>query len=156
GGNAMIFEFGVIGQAYAFALFLIVAAFRAAVLAVERQSLAFSAVAGLLAAAAAGSTLLTASVAPVLLVWILYSSEPGRRARHFLMFCGGAIVSLLPILVLFAKSPGPVAFDIFKYHLFYRRSDWPDATRNDLEVLTSWISFPQALILGALAAAGIW
>ena len=47
GGNAMIVEFGVIGQAYGLALFLIVAAFRCAILAVERGSALLSGLTGL-------------------------------------------------------------------------------------------------------------
>src|ERR1700686_2882628 len=77
GGNQMVVEFGVVGQAYGLALFLIVAAFRSAVLAVERGSALLSGLAGFLSAAAAGSTLLTAPVAPVLLLWILFYSRPG-------------------------------------------------------------------------------
>jgi hypothetical protein len=155
GGNAMIVEFGVIAQAYGLALFLMVAAFRCAVLGVERGSMLFSALAGLLSAAAAGSTLLTAPVAPVLLIWILFFCR-GRRVSHFLAFAAAAVIPILPLLFLFVKSPSVVLFDVFRYHLFYRRSDWEGATRHDLEVFTSWIQSPQSLILGGLAAAGLW
>jgi len=160
GGNAMIVEFGVIGQAYGLALFLIVAAFRCAVLAVERGSAALTALTGLLAAAAANSTLLTAPAAPVLLVWILWfcrpeAARPGR-ATHLLAFVAAAIIPEIPLLLLFVKSPSVVIFDVFKYHMFYRRSDWEGATRHDLEVFTSWIEFPQSLVFLALTAAGLW
>jgi hypothetical protein len=156
GGNQMVVEFGVIGQAYGMGLLLIVAAFRSAVLAVERDSALLSGLAGFLSAAAAGSTLLTAPVAPVLLIWIVWYSRPGSKRSHFVMFAAAAAIPLVPILVLFLKSPQVVIFDIFKYHMFYRRSNWPGATRHDLEVFTSWLTFPQALILGILAAAGLW
>jgi hypothetical protein len=156
GSNQMVVDFGVIGQAYGLALFLIVAAFRSAVLAIERGSLLLSGLAGCLSAAAAGSTLLTAPVAPVLLLWILYYSPRESRRSRFVMFAAGAAIPLLPVLALFLKSPQVVIFDVFKYHMFYRRSDWPGATRHDIEIITSWLEFPQALILGILAAAGLW
>ena len=87
----MVVEFGVIGQAYGLGLFLIVAAFRSAVLAVERGSALLAGLAGLLSAAAAGSTLLTAPVAPVLLLWIIFYSPPGQaEANRFIAFCCAA------------------------------------------------------------------
>ncbi len=156
GGNQMVVEFGVIGQAYGLALLLIVAAFRSAVLAVERGSVLLAGLAGLLSATAAGSTLLTAPVAPVLLLWILFYSPRGSRRSRFMMFCAAAVIPLIPVFVLFLKSPQVVIFDIFKYHMFFRRSNWPGATRHDLEVFTSWLKFPQSLILGILTAGGLW
>jgi hypothetical protein len=160
GGNAMVVEFSTIGQAYGLALFLIVAAFRCAVAAVERGSVLLSALTGFLSGAAALSTLLTAPAAPVLLIWILFYCRPepgrGRRAAHFLAFAAAALVPVIPLVLLFVKSPSVVIFDVFKYHMFYRRSDWEGATRHDWEVFSSWIEFPQSLVLGALTAAGLW
>jgi hypothetical protein len=156
GSNLMIVEFGTIGQAYGLALFLTVAAFRAAVLAEESGRAGWSALAGLLSAAAAGSTLLTAPVAPVLLLWIVYYTWARGWMKHVVLFAAGAIAALSPILILLARSPGQVVFDIFKYHIFYRRSGWEGATQHDLSVLTGWIDFPQAIILGIFAAAGLW
>ena len=46
GMNVMVFEYGTIGQAYGLCLFLIVAAFRASMLTVERDSLLWPALAG--------------------------------------------------------------------------------------------------------------
>lgn len=156
GGNQMVVEFGVIGQAYGLGLFLIVAAFRSAVLAVERGSALFAGLAGLLSATAAGSTLLTAPVAPVLLLWIIFYSPRGSRGNRFIAFCCAAAIPLIPLLALFLRSPQVVIFDIFKYHMFYRRSNWPGSTQHDLEVFTSWLKFPQSLILGILTAGGLW
>lgn len=155
GGNLMIVEFGTIAQAYGIALFLTVAAFRAAIAAIERGQPRFSALSGGFAAAAAGSTLLTAPVAPVLLVWILYYGRKNARA-HLALFASGAIVAVSPLLVLLARSPSQVIFDVFKYHMFYRRSGWDGATEHDLGVFAAWIDAPQALILGILTAAGLW
>ena len=156
GANSKTVEFGTIGQAYALGLLLTVAAFRMAVACVERERALFAGLAGLLAGAAAGSTLLTASVTPVLLIWILWLTPARRKLARGAAFLAGVVISWIPVLVLLAQSPTRVIFDIFRYHLFYRRSDWPGATRHDLEVLTSWIDDPQALILGILAVAGLW
>ncbi len=71
GLNVLIVRFGTVGQAYALCLFLIVATFRFSILAVDRKGTLWAAAAGFLAAAAAGSSLLTASVASVLLLWML-------------------------------------------------------------------------------------
>lgn len=156
GSNGVIVEFGTVAQAYGICLLLIVAAFRTAVLSVERGSLLFASAAGLLAAAAAESSLLTASVAPVLLLWMWIYAERRRRWTSALSFAAGAAVALIPLAVLFLQSPRRVIFDVFDYHLFFRRSEWPGATQHDLEVFASWIDFPQAIILMVLAAAGIW
>ena len=51
GLNVLIVQFGTIGQAYAFCLFLIVAAFRATISAVDRQGLLLPALAGFLSSA---------------------------------------------------------------------------------------------------------
>lgn len=156
GANTRTVEFGAIGQAYALGLFLTVAAFRMAVACVERKRVGFAALAGLLAGAATCSTLLTASVAPVLLVWILWLTPAGKKLLGGVVFVAGVVISWLPVLVLFAQSPTRVIFDVFRYHMFYRRSDWPGATQHDLEIFTSWIDDPQAILLGVLAAAGLW
>ena len=156
GGNSYTVEFGTIGQAYALGLLLIVAAFRLTAASVSRGRALWAGLAGLLSGAAAGSTLLTAPAAPVLLIWLVFFSPAGRRLQRGAAFVTGVAVSLLPLLALFAQSPARVMFGVFRYHMFYRRSDWPGATRHDLEVFVSWIGSPQALVLGSLAAAGLW
>ena len=163
GANVDTVEFGAIAQAYALGLLLIVCAFRLTVASVnrtpasgDRRRLFLAGLAGCLAGAAAGSTLLTAPAAPVLLIWALFYSPAEKRLALGASFIAGAVISLLPLLALFAQSPARVIFDVFRYHMFYRRSDWPGATQHDLEIFTSWIESPQALILGILAVTGIW
>lgn len=156
GANPLIVQFGTIGQAYAIGLLLIVAAFRMIVVAVNQERTLFAGWAGLFASAAAGSTLLTAPVAPVLLVWALVYSARGKKLATAFTFVGGAVISQLPLLFLFLQSPQRVIFDVFRYHLFYRQSDWPGAVAHDIELYFSWVDSPQALILGTLTAAGLW
>lgn len=155
GLNVLIVRFGTVGQAYALCLFLIVAAFRFSILAVDRKGTLWAAVAGFLAAAAAGSSLLTAPVAPVLLLWMLFYNREGSRWRKSAAFLTGAVVPLLPILLLFVEGPRQVIFNIVEYHLFYRRVEWEGATTHDIEVLISWIDSAHALLPGLLALAGL-
>ncbi|HTS26408.1 MAG TPA: hypothetical protein VMH81_11080 [Bryobacteraceae bacterium] len=155
GWNVAIIEFGTIGQPYAFCLLLLVCAFRAAVVAVERQGLLRIALAGLLAGAAAASSLLTAASVPVLLIWILYHA-PGKRWAGCSSFAGGAAIPWLPVVWLFSRAPRIVFFNLVQYQLLYRRTNWEDATPHDLEVLTSWWNSPTALLLGVLAITGLW
>jgi 4-amino-4-deoxy-L-arabinose transferase-like glycosyltransferase len=155
GLNNMIVQFGAVGQAYGLCLFLIVASFRLSILAVDRKGPLWAALAGFLAAAAAGSSLLTAPVAPVLLLWMLLYNRTGSRLRKFAAFTIGAVVSFVPVLWLFAEAPRQVLFNLFEYHLFYRSVDWEGALQHDFEVLTSWIGSAQALLMGLLAAAGV-
>lgn len=155
GLNASVIEFGTIAQAYALCLFLTVAAFRVAVLAVNRPGPLLAACAGLLVSAAAASSLLTAPATPVLLVWILVCNRSGSRWTKCAAFLAAAVVPFLPVLWLLVKSPHNVLFNLVQYQLFYRRSDWEGATGHDLDVLTSWIDSGPALLLGMLAVTGL-
>jgi hypothetical protein len=155
GLNSLLFDFGTIGQAYGLCLFLIVAAFRLSVLAVDRGNLLWPAVAGLLASSAAESSLLTAPVAPVLLVWIFLCNRAGSRFFKCIAFVAGAILAWFPVLELLAKSPRVVLFNVFEFHLRYRSAAWEGAIQHDLGVMTAWIDSSQALLLGLLAIGGL-
>jgi hypothetical protein len=153
--NSMIVEFGTVGQAYGMCLFLIVASFRLSILASKSSGAWWAALAGFLAAAAAGSSLLTAPVGPVLLLWILVYNRTGSRLRKFAAFITGTAVAFLPLLSLFLKAPRQVMFNLATYHMFYRSVAWEGATQHDWEVLASWVDSTQALLLGMLAVAGL-
>jgi len=155
GLNSLIVRFGTVGQAYGMCLFLMVAAFRIAVLAVDRERAWWAALAGLLSGAAAGSSLLTAPVAPVLLLWILIYNRAGSRLGKFASFASGVVVAFVPELWLLVKAPRQVIFNLFEYHLFYRSLGWDDAVQHDLEVIASAINSVQALLLISLAVAGL-
>jgi hypothetical protein len=156
GLNAMVFEFGTVGQAYALALFLIVAAFRATVAAVDRGRLLLPAAAGFLSCAAANATLLTAPVAPVLLLWALIYNRAGNRWAKLGAFMAGGAIPFLPLAWFFIQSPRQTLFNVIEYNLYYRRLNWEGATEHDIGVLLSWIDSSQALLLLLLAAAGLW
>ena len=72
-------DFGPLGQAYGMCLFTTVCAFRLAVAAVERPKWWLAAAAGAFAGVGAASSLLSALVGPVLLVWVWRSNRAGSR-----------------------------------------------------------------------------
>ena len=146
GLNAAVVEFGTLGQAYGLCLFLLVASFRLAVSAAQRDERWRAALAGACAGGAACSSLLTAAALPVLFVWI------GRRRRA--AFLAGAVPAFLPVAWLFLLDPARTWFNIAGFQLFYRRATWQGPADNDLGVLTAWLTSPQALLLGGLALAG--
>src|SRR5258706_4832110 len=156
GLNVAVFEYGTLAQAYGLCLFLIVAAFRVSILAVERQSLLMPMLAGFFSVAAAASSLLTAPVAPVLLIWMLVVNRVGNRASKLASFALGAVIGSIPVLWLLLKSPQQVIFGILQYHLFYRQVEWPGASRPDLEVPLGWIDYAPALALILLSVGGLW
>lgn len=155
GLNIVVVQFGTLGQAYGLCLFLIVAAYRLTIFGAGRQHWAAAATAGLLAGAAAGSSLLTAPVAPVLLAWTLYENRAGSRWAKAAAFVSGAATASLPLLGLFLKSPGQVRFNVFDFHFFYRQVHWSHAIPHDVSVMFSWLDSSQALLLGLLSCAGL-
>ena len=154
GLNAMVFIFGPL-QAYGISLFMLVAGFRVAVRDVDRKGFLGAAAVGLLAGTAAASTLLSAAAAPVLLAWTLYYNRAGSRWGKFFAFLIGVAVPFTPVMWLASQGPRQTWFNLVQYHTSFRELYWPDTTRHDLEVLTSWIDSGQALLLGLLAVAGL-
>jgi len=155
GLHSLVWEYGTISQAYALCLLLVVGAFRAAVAAVGRRRYGMSTLAGVLAGAAATSSLLTAAASPVLLIWMWLNNRAGSRWNKGAAFVAGALLPGTPVLILFAHGPHQVIFDIFKYHSIYRRIDWPGATEHDIGIVTDWVNGSQNLLLVLLAVAGL-
>jgi hypothetical protein len=108
------------------------------------------------AGAAAASSLLTAAVAPVLLVWMALCNRAGSRWRKLAAFLGGGAIAWLPIAWLYHQGPRQVLFNLIQYQLKYRPVNWTGATGQDIAALTSWIDSAQSLSLGLLAVSGIW
>jgi len=155
GMNSQVVLFGTIGQSYGLCLFLIVAAYRLAVVAVERSGASAAAAAGLVAGAAAGSSLLTAPVGPILALWIALRNRAGSRWAKIAGFLAGGVIAWLPIGWLYRQGPRQTIFNVVLYQLKYRHK-WNGATRQDITALTSWIDSAQGLSLALLAAAGLW
>ena len=156
GLNVALVVFATIGQAYCLCLLLTVAAFRAAVSAIDRSSLALSAAAGLFAGAAAASSLLTAPVLPVLLVWVLMYNRAGSRFAKAASFLVAAAFAFVPVGWLFLQGPEQTIFNLFDYHFYYRQVEWSGALSHDFDVITSVFDSPQALLLVLLAFAGLF
>ena len=148
-------EFGPLGQAYGFALFTSVCAFRLALAAVDRRDGVLACACGASAGAAAAATLLAASLPVVLLVWIAWHNRAGRRLAKAVAFALGAFMPFLPICRLAAQSPSVVWFNVAKYQLHFRTVYWPNPMPHDLDTLTAWLADPQSLLLGMLAVFGL-
>jgi len=155
GLHSLVWEFGASSQAYPLSLLLVVAAFRSSVVAVDRPRFGMSALAGFLAGAAAGSTLLTAAVAPVLLAWMWFYNRAGSRWTKAAAFVAGGVFACVPLMILFVQGPHQVIFNILKYHSMYRRVDWDGATSHDIEIATDWLNSSPSLLLVLLALAGL-
>ena len=132
-------------QAYGICLFGLAAGFRLAIRAVDRDGWLPSAATGLCAGVAVASSLLSAAAAPVLLSWMVYYNRAGSRWKTFVAFALGISVPFAPVFWLFARGPRQTWFNLFRYHVFFRKLYWPDTTRHDLEMLTAWIDNGQAL-----------
>jgi len=156
GFDIQVFEYGTVAQAYGLAIFCIVAAYCAAVAAVERANPLHAAASGFLACAAAASTLLTAPVAPVLLIWMWFCNRAGSKIVKSTAFLVAGAIPFLPVLRLYLEGPRQTIFSIVDYNFRYREVKWDGATEHNLDVLTMWIESPQALLLGLLAIAGLW
>jgi hypothetical protein len=155
GLNAMVFIYGPLAQPYGICIFGLAAAFRISVRAVERDGPGLAAAAGLLAGIAAASSLLTAAAVPVLAIWILAQNRAGRKWTKLAAYCAGVAIPFAPVYRLFWLGPRQTWFNLFQYHLFYRKLYWPETTSHDIEILTSWVDSGQALATGLLAVFGV-
>jgi hypothetical protein len=155
GLDPMVVEYGPLAQAYAACLFLLVAAFRLTVAAADSTHIWSALGVGLCAGTAAASSLLTATAAPVFLLWLLVYNRAGSRWLKAAAYFFGGAIPFLPVLWLLKQSPRVVIFNLFEYHLFFRTLYWPKTTQHDLDVVTSWIDSGQALLLVLLAVAGV-
>lgn len=154
GLNTAIVDFGSL-QAYGLCLFTIVSAYLLTVSTVDRPGISRPAVAGLCAGIAAASSLLTAPVAPILLIWMLIVNRAGNWLKKLLVFCAGVTVAFIPLIRLLIKAPHPVIFGFLQYQLLYRKVEWDDATVHNWGEVLSWAHSTQAVLLVLLAIAGI-
>jgi hypothetical protein len=155
GLNVLVVRYGGIAQAYGFALLAVVAGFLLAVRSVERRSVAYAGLSGLASGIAAGASLLTAPVSPVLLIWILFYSQARLRWAQFAAFALGTAAAFLPVLWLLVQGPRQVLFGVIEYNALYRRVDWQTAPEHNFELVLSWIDSGPTLLLLLLAAGGL-
>jgi hypothetical protein len=156
GCNAMIVEFGTVGQAYGLCLVTMMAAFRFVVLAAGSETIWLALAAGLMAGTASGSSLLTVLAGPVMGLWLLIYSRTGNRLAKFIGFAVGNALPFTPVFLLYLQKPREVLFTVFQFNYRYRAVDWKDATSHDIDMLTTWLVSSQASMLGVLALAGLF
>ena len=154
GLNTAVFEFGAL-QAYGMCLFMIVAAYLATVRAVDRPGILLPAIAGLSSGIAAASSLLSAPVGPVLLIWLLVINRAGSRVKKLLSFVACVPIAFIPLIRLLIKAPHPVIFGFLQYQMLYRKVEWDGAGLHNLGEVLGWADSSQAVLLVLLAAAGI-
>jgi 4-amino-4-deoxy-L-arabinose transferase-like glycosyltransferase len=118
--NTVVIGFGTIGQPYGMCLFLITAAFQLAAKGVIQGQAALILWSGFCAGLAAASSLLSAPVFPILLLWTAWRSVIGRRLSFCVWWLLGGLISFLPLVCLASLAPYQTFFDIFEYHFFYR------------------------------------
>jgi hypothetical protein len=145
GLNSVVIQFGTAAQAYGACVFLTVAAFRATL--ADRALLG-----GALAGIAASCSLLSAPALPVLVAW----HAVNRRWRATAVTALGGLAGLAPILSSFVAAPALTWFNLFEYHLYYRRTGWEDTTEFDMGTLTSFLHSWPAILLMVFAILGIW
>ena len=135
GLNGAVFEYGPV-QAYGICLFGVVAGFRWAVGAVEEKNWLRSGAAGLCAGVAAASSLLFGGRCSgvIDLDDVLQSRrQPVEEVRGVRR---GAAGSLRAGVLAVCPRARQTWFNLFRYHVFFRKLYWPDTTRHDLEILT--------------------
>jgi hypothetical protein len=86
---------------------------------------------------------------------MLFYNRAGRRWTKIVAFGFGTAIPWAPVLRLFWLGPRQTWFNVVQYHALFRELYWPETTRHDLEILTSWIDSGQALVLGLLAVFGL-
>jgi hypothetical protein len=156
GLNSLVFRYAPVAQPYAMCLFTLTLAFCCCVRSPDRIGALAAFGAGLFAGAAAASSLLAAIATPVLLVWMLAHNRVGSRSGKTAAFLAGAAIPFLPVLRLFYQGPRQTVFNLFQYHVFYRKLYWAEPTQHDIEILTSWTVSAPALALVALGVFGLW
>jgi len=145
GANCYALIFGTTGLPYGFCLLCSMAALYFS----RRGRYPHSLAAGLFAGAGAASNLLTLPLLAVLLLRILI-----RDKWRVLIFIGGVGVACAPLLILFAKSPSDVVFNLVGYHLGNRPNlGW----RFNVGQVIAWFGSVQGAILTLLALiANVW
>jgi hypothetical protein len=152
GLNYIVAKFGPAAQAYAIGMLFVTGAFRAALPAAKSRYVWFALLAGLCAGIASGSTLLTAPVALVLLIWLIISRTRIISVAAYLLGCA---IPFAPVIWLYLQGPKQTIFNVIQYQALFRRTNWGDVNLHDMDALSSWINSPTSLILIALFAAAL-
>lgn len=152
--NVAVYEFGTL-QAYGVCLFMIVAAYILTVESVDQPGALRPGLAGLCTGIAASSSLLSAPVSPILLMWMIIVNREGRLVKKVLAWIAGVVIAFIPLIRLLIESPRQVIFGFLQYELLFRKVEWDDATIHNIGEAASFGDSPQAVLLVLLAIAGL-
>src|SRR5262245_30663995 len=155
GTHTVVIGFGTVGQAYGICLFLITAAFRLVAKGIDQTRPALFLPSGFCSGLAAGSSLLSAPVLLILLIWTATRSVIGRRLTFCIWFLLGAVLSSLPWIWLAVLAPHQTFFNTFEHHFFYRSPDNWLAFRVSVRTLTELLNSVQFMLLVVFAAIGL-
>jgi len=154
GFNCYVISFGTVALPYGFCLFFTVAAFVLVTESVDKSGSNFPFAAGVSAAAASASYLLTAPVIPVLFLWLALNSRSGSRLCKCAWYLVGIATAFAPLLWLSVHAPHQVWADLVQYHLFHRAGRDLNIWFN-LREIAGWFVSIQGVILVILAALGL-
>jgi hypothetical protein len=155
GLNFYVVSYGTVGLPFGLCLLLTLISFRLTVAAVSRPGIWLPFLAGAPAGAAAASSLLTAPVLLVLVVWLARFDKTGEARRKCLGFASGAVLPFLPLLWLGVLAPQQVFFDLVEYHLFHRVGSGGSMIRWNLREIFDFFGSIQGFSLTVLALTGL-
>lgn len=155
GLNFYVICFGTAALPFGLCLLVTFVAFRLTTAAVRQPGVLLPFSAGMMAGAAAASSLLTAPVCVVLIVWLVRHDLGSDRRRKCISFAVGAVLPFLPLIWLGLLAPRPIFFDLVEYHLFHRAGSEGNMIRWNLREIVDWFGSIQGLVLVSLALIGL-
>jgi len=153
--NVLVLKWGTMAHNYAAALVFIVLSVDAALRTIERPGRLTAFACAFCAGSATAFTLLTAPLAPVLLVWIAARNATGTLRTKLLAFTAGALVPFLPLALIAWQAPSQTLFGLVTHHLSYR-VETAGTLDYQWDVLVSGLLSPQVWVLLALSLCAIF
>ena len=155
GLNFYVVTYGTVGLPFGLCLLLTFVSFRMTVTSVSRPGMLCPFLAGLAAGMAAASSLLTAPVLLILIVWLAKFDQTGESRRKCFGYASGAVLPFLPLFWLGVLAPRQALFDIVEYHLFHRVGSQGSMIRWNLREIFDFFGSIQGFSLAVLAATGL-
>lgn len=154
--NGLVLRWGTMAHNYAPALLFTVLAMAAAIRSVSATDRRAAFGAGLFAGAATATTLLTAPLLAVLLVWMAANNVAGSGRRKLMAAIVAAPVAFLPVALIAWRAPWRTFFGVV-VHNTYERVDAADTAAYHRELAGIAIRSPQFwLLIGLSACALAW
>ncbi len=147
GLNAMVVQFGPVGQAYGLCLFLVVGAYWFVTRAAAGPGMVWAFGSGLFCGAAACSSLLTLPATPVMWLWMLWANRAGSKVMKAVAFAVGCFAGMGPVWWLLARDPHRSWFNVFVFNSRFRGVNWDELWDHDIAVFLHGIDSGQAVVL---------